>query len=65
MSTEPATAGVYSYAVNDLPAITGLGRTRIFQAISEGRLQARKFGRRTIVLRSDLEAFLQGLESAR
>ena len=38
---------------------------RLYDAIRDGRLVARKWGRRTIVLRSDLEAFLQGLESAR
>ena len=65
MANEPNAGTAHSYAVNDLPALTGLGRTRIFQAISEGRLVARKFGRRTIVLRSDLDAFLHNLESAR
>jgi hypothetical protein len=65
VANEPSAATAHSYAVNDLPALTGLGRTRIFQAISDGRLVARKFGRRTIVLRTDLDAFLQNLESAR
>lgn len=65
MSQDVSAPAAHSYAVNDLPALTGLGRTRIFQAIKEGRLLARKFGRRTVILRPDLEAFLQGLENAR
>jgi excisionase family DNA binding protein len=41
--------------------VAGLGRTKIYEAISEGRLKARKFGKRTIVLRADLQTFLSGL----
>jgi excisionase family DNA binding protein len=42
-------------------AVAGIGRTKIYEAISEGRLKARKFGKRTIVLRADLQTFLSGL----
>jgi hypothetical protein len=55
-------AAAHSYAIDRLPAITGLGRTRLYDAIKDGDLVARKFGHRTIVLREDLEAFLRGLE---
>jgi excisionase family DNA binding protein len=41
--------------------VAGIGRTKIYEAISEGRLKARKYGKRTIVLRTDLQAFLSGL----
>jgi excisionase family DNA binding protein len=41
--------------------VAGIGRTKIYEAISEGRLKARKFGKRTIVLRADLQTFLSGL----
>ncbi|WP_051407809.1 helix-turn-helix domain-containing protein, partial [Mesorhizobium sp. LNHC229A00] len=40
---------------------SGIGRTRIFAAINAGQLVARKFGRRTVILRQDLEAFLGAL----
>ena len=40
---------------------SGLGRTKIYQAIAEGRLKARKYGKRTIILRNDLQEFLTAL----
>ena len=42
-------------------ALSGLGRDTIYKAIHTGRLPARKLGRRTIVLASDLQAFLESL----
>ena len=41
--------------------IAGIGRTKIYEAIADGRLTARKFGKRTLVLRGDLQAFLSSL----
>ena len=38
-----------------------LGRDGIYKAIHDGRLIARKFGRRTLILREDGEAFLKSL----
>jgi excisionase family DNA binding protein len=40
---------------------SGLGRTSIYALISSGRLRARKHGKRTLILRKDLLAFLEGL----
>jgi excisionase family DNA binding protein len=39
-------------------AIAGIGRTKIYQAIAEGSLRARKYGKRRIILRDDLRKFL-------
>jgi excisionase family DNA binding protein len=41
--------------------IAGIGRTKIYEAIAGRRLKARKLGKRTIVLRSDLQEFLAAL----
>lgn len=41
--------------------IIDCGRTKIFEEIKEGRLKARKFGRRTIILRDDLLTWLNDL----
>lgn len=40
---------------------SGLTRTRIFEEIAAGRLKARKSGRRTLILRSELERYLNNL----
>lgn len=47
--------------IKDACAAAGIGRTSIFQAIREGKLQVRKAGRRNIVLTEDLRAFLHRL----
>jgi predicted DNA-binding transcriptional regulator AlpA len=39
----------------------GIGRTRFYQELKEGRLRARKCGRRTIVTEDDAEHWLQRL----
>jgi excisionase family DNA binding protein len=41
--------------------VAGIGRTKIYQAISGGELVARKYGKRTLVLRTDLQDFLSNL----
>jgi excisionase family DNA binding protein len=38
--------------------ISGLGRDSLYQAIRRGELKAHKVGRRTLILMSDLSAFL-------
>jgi excisionase family DNA binding protein len=45
-------------------ATAGIGRTKIYEAIANGSLQARKCGKRTLVLRADLRAYLAALPSA-
>jgi excisionase family DNA binding protein len=49
------------YAIAELTTLTGLGRTRLYELINAGELPARKVGRRTLVLKEDLEAFLRNL----
>ena len=39
----------------------GIGRSRLYEAIAGGQLTARKFGARTVILRSDLNSFLDAL----
>ena len=39
----------------------GLGRSKLFEEINAGRLKARKAGRRTLILRDDLAAWLASL----
>ena len=50
-----------TYSIGEVQAITGLGRTRIYELINSGVLPARKLGKRTLILKADLEAFLAAL----
>ena len=52
-----------SFSIKDAADHTGIGRTKIYQAINQGDLKARKFGKRTLILREDLVNFLDNLAS--
>jgi excisionase family DNA binding protein len=41
--------------------VSGIGRTKLYEAIDAGSLIARKCGSRTIVLRDDLMRYLRSL----
>ena len=51
-------------SISEACAVAGIGRTKIYQAITEGHLKARKCGKRTLVLRGDLRDFLASLPVA-
>lgn len=48
-------------SIEEAALLSGLGRTSIYGAVKSGALKARKAGRRTIVLKSDLQAWLAAL----
>jgi hypothetical protein len=50
-----------AYSIDELSKIGPIGRTKIYEAIHERKLVARKAGRRTIVLATDYDAFLNTL----
>lgn len=50
-----------TYSIPDVSVKTGLGKTTVYKAISEGRLKARKLGNRTLILASELDSFLASL----
>ena len=50
-----------AFSLEQAGHVSGLGRSALYLAVRDGRLLARKFGRRTVVLRADLEAFLAAL----
>ncbi len=61
MTLPNVSASDFALGIADVCKRTGLGRTTIFAAIRSGQLTARKVGRRTIILSSDLAGFLQAL----
>jgi len=42
---------------------TGLGKTKLYEHIGSGQLKARKVGKRTLILKADLEEFLDNLQA--
>lgn len=51
-----------SYSIQEVSDLVGIGRTRIYAAIKSGDLVAKKFGKRTLILKQDVETFLNNLE---
>jgi excisionase family DNA binding protein len=58
---QPNITGRAAYSIAEVMLQSGLGRDTIYKAIRQGQLKARKIGRRTIVLATDLQAFLESL----
>ncbi len=50
-----------SFSIEEVSKATGLGRTKLYEAINQGSLPAKKYGKRTIILKQDLEGFLTNL----
>ncbi|MBT3990522.1 MAG: helix-turn-helix domain-containing protein [Rhodospirillaceae bacterium] len=50
-----------AYRISDACKIAGVGRSLLYQAIRDGSLQAKKYGRRTLILHGDLESWLSTL----
>jgi excisionase family DNA binding protein len=58
---QPQATGRAAYSIPQICALTGLGRDSIYTAIRNGRLVARKYGKRTLITDGDLLAFLNSL----
>jgi excisionase family DNA binding protein len=56
-----APIGRQAHSINEAAALIGIGRDGVYRAINEGKLVARKFGKRTIILDNDLREFLGAL----
>jgi hypothetical protein len=57
----PHELGPLAFRITDVCRISGLGRTTIYAAIANGELTAKKCGRRTVILMTDLALFLDQL----
>lgn len=60
---QTASGGVFS--VNEFCQWAGIGRTAFYAELKSGRLSAKKFGRRTIIPKSEAERWLSSLPSQR
>ena len=54
-----------SLTIEEAVRESGVSRTQIYMALGAGTLLARKFGRRTILIREEWEAFLRNLPVAK
>ena len=54
--------GKEAYSISEVQKICSIGRTKIYELINNGTLPARKLDKRTFILRSDIETFLNNLE---
>jgi excisionase family DNA binding protein len=52
------------YSVSDACAVGGFGRSRAYELIAAGKLDARKMGSRTVITHQSLEAYLAALPAA-
>ena len=64
MSQNTNETGRRAHSIAETCALTGLGRDTVYAAIRDGRLVARKLGRRTLITDNDLRQFLAGLPRA-
>ncbi len=62
--SEISSTQVEGLSIPEACKVAGIGQTRLYSAIADGRLKARKFGKRTLILRGDLLAFLAALPGA-
>ena len=47
--------------LREASALSGLGRSTLYKLFGQGRLTPRKVGKRTLILVSELEAFMASL----
>jgi len=50
-----------AFTIQEAAAVASIGQTSLYKAISDKQLKARKYGTRTIITRTDLQAFLDSL----
>ena len=61
MNTVSPATECAAYSIPEVMARVGVGRDKLYCLVREGKLPARKLGRKTLILASDLEAFLEAL----
>lgn len=58
---DPPAAPVFAVSVNEAVRVSGVGRTSIYEAIGDGRVEAVKCGAKTLILMDSLRAFIASL----
>lgn len=52
-----------SFTIEEACTVTGIGRTKLYEVLDSGKLPAKKLGKRTLILKTDLMVFLSSLEA--
>ena len=55
---------ILAYPIREACTVSGIGRTKIYGLIAEGKLEARQCGGRTLIPAESLKAFLGNLPNA-
>ena len=53
-----------AYRIDEAVKASGIGRTKLYEAIAAGQITTRKCGNRTLILRRDLAQFLENLQAS-
>ena len=53
-----------AYRIGDACRVSGIGRTRLYALIAEGKIEARACGRRTLIPAESLKRYLANLPPA-
>ena len=56
----PELATAISYTIPDACAVTGIGTTKLYSLVSEGRIRLVKVGRRSLIPAADLRTLIEG-----
>ena len=54
----------FAYSIQELVQGLGIGRTKLYALLKQGRLKAIRIDKRTLVTSQDLEAFIDSLRAA-
>jgi excisionase family DNA binding protein len=55
--------GKLAYRFPEAVEVSGIGKTKLYDLIAQGKIEAVRVGRRRLVLASSLAAYLEGLRS--
>lgn len=58
---QPLPPNKLAYSIEEACAATSLGTTKLYELIGAGKIAARAEGRRTVILRDDLQTYLNSL----
>ena len=61
---EKQNPGKLAFQINEAVAASGLGRSTIYDLIRQGKIKTLKAAGRRLILREDLEAYLQSCKNS-